>query len=177
MNSNVEISSGMKVHDLVLISILSASITAGKLALSFVPNVEVVSLLLMVYTVSLGVKRTLLITVIFSTTEIFLYGFSTWVLGYYFVWPIIVLATGALQGKIKSEYGYAVIAGVFGLSFGFFFAMFESLFYGIAYGMAYWVRGIPLDIIHGASNYVVAIILFNPLLKVFKKQLDQYFPL
>lgn len=175
MNSNVEISSKMKVHDLVLISILSASITAGKLALSFVPNVEVVSLLFMVYAVALGVKRTLMISVIFATTEIFLYGFSTWVLGYYFVWPILILATGLLKGSVKSEYGFAMIAGIFGLSFGFLFAMFESLFYGIAYGMAYWVRGIPLDIVHGASNYVLAIILFNPLVKVLKKQLNQYF--
>lgn len=175
MSSNVETFNGMKVQDLVLISILSASITAGKLALSFVPNVEVVSLLFIVYTVALGVKRTWLISIIFATTEIFLYGFSTWVLGYYVVWPILILATGCLKEKVKSEYGFAMISGVFGLSFGFFFAVFESLFYGVAYGMAYWARGIPLDIIHGASNYILAIILFNPLIKIFKSQLKQYY--
>ncbi len=175
MNSNVETFNGMKVQDLVLISILSASLTAGKLALSFVPNVEVVSLLFMVYTVALGVKRTLLISVIFATTEIFLYGFSTWVLGYYLIWPILILATGVLKGKVKSEYGFAIISGIFGLSFGFFFAVFESFFYGIAYGMAYWARGIPLDILHGASNYIIAIILFNPLVKIFSSQLKQYY--
>jgi energy-coupling factor transport system substrate-specific component len=175
MSSSAETFNGMKVQDLVLISILSASITAGKLALSFVPNVEVVSLLFIVYTVALGVKRTWLIAVIFATTEIFLYGFSTWVLGYYVVWPMLILATGFLKGKIKSEYGFATISGIFGISFGFLFALFESLFYGIAYGMAYWVRGIPLDIIHGASNYILAIILFKPLVKVFKSQLKQYY--
>lgn len=173
MNSNVEISKTMKVQDLVLISILSASVTAGKLALSFIPNVEVVTLLFMVYTMVLGVKRTLMISVIFATTEIFLYGFSTWVMGYYIVWPILILSTGLVKGKIKSEYGFAIISGIFGIAFGFFFAVFESLFYGIAYGMAYWVRGIPLDILHGASNYVIAITLFNPLVKVFKQQLKR----
>ena len=175
MSSNVETFNGMKVQDLVLISILSASITAGKLALSFVPNVEVVSLLFILYTVALGIKKTWLISIIFATTEIFIYGFSTWVMGYYIVWPILILATGFLKNRVKSEYGFAMISGVFGLSFGFFFAVFESLFYGIAYGMAYWVRGIPLDILHGASNYIIAIILFQPLLKVFKSQLKQYY--
>lgn len=175
MNSNVETFKGMKVQDLVLISILSASVTAGKLALSFVPNVEVVTLLFMVYTVVLGVRRTLMISVIFATTEIFLYGFSTWVMGYYVVWPILILFTGLLKGKLKSEYAFAIISGVFGISFGFFFAVFESFFYGIAYGIAYWVRGIPLDIVHGASNYVIAITLFNPLVKVFKEQLKRDF--
>ncbi len=175
MNSNVETFKGMKVQDLVLISILSASVTAGKLALSFVPNVEVVTLLFMVYTVVLGVKRTLLISVIFSTTEIFLYGFSTWVMGYYLVWPILILFTGLVKARFKSEYAFAILSGVFGISFGLFFAVFESLFYGIAYGVAYWVRGIPLDILHGASNYVIAITLFNPLVKVFKEQLNRDF--
>lgn len=174
MNSNVETFSGMKVHDLVLISILSASITAGKLALSFIPNVEVVSLLFILYTVTLGVKKTWLISIIFATTEIFLYGFSTWVMGYYIVWPILILATGILKSKVKSEYGFAMISGIFGLSFGFFFAVFESFFYGIAYGMAYWARGIPLDILHGASNYILAITLFKPLLRVFDSQLKQF---
>ena len=175
MNSSVETFKGMKVQDLVLISILSASVTAGKLALSFVPNVEVVSLLFMIYTVALGVKRTWLIAIIFATTEIFIYGFSTWVLGYYVIWPVLILITGALKNRVKTEYGFGIISGVFGLSFGFFFALFESLFYGIAYGMAYWVRGIPLDAIHGASNYILAVMLFKPLLKAFQTQLKQYY--
>ena len=44
--------------------LLSASITAGKLALSFIPNIEIVTLLFIVYTVSFGLKRSLLASVV-----------------------------------------------------------------------------------------------------------------
>ena len=77
----------LDVYDIVLVGILSATLTAGKMALAFVPNVEIVTLLLILYTVTVGLKKALLTAVIFSTIEIFIYGFNTWILGYYFIWP------------------------------------------------------------------------------------------
>lgn len=160
----------MKIRDIVLVGLLSASITAGKLVLSFIPNVEIVTLLIIVFTVSLGIKRSLFITIIFVSTEILLYGFSTWVLGYYLVWPALVIVTALVSKAFKTEYGYAAVAGIFGLGFGLIFAIVESFFYGITYGVTYWVRGLPFDIIHGASNYIIALVLFKPLSKLLISQ-------
>lgn len=158
----------LKAKDIALIGLLSASITAGKLALSFIPNVEVVSLLFIVYTVTFGLKRSILVSIIFTTTEILIYGFSTWLLVYYFIWPLLIIITHFVKETIKSEYGYATVAGLFGLFFGAFFAIIESFFYGYAYGLTYWVRGIPFDIIHGVSNFIIVLILFNPITKAME---------
>ena len=87
----------MKIRDVALIGILSATITAGKLVLSFVPNVEIVTLLFIVYTVVFGVRKSFLASVVFSTTEILIYGFSTWLLGYYLVWPLLIIVTGLMS--------------------------------------------------------------------------------
>jgi len=153
----------MKAKDIALIGLLSASITSGKLILSFIPNVEIVSLLLIVYTVTFGLKRSILVSIIFTTTEIFIYGFSTWLLVYYLIWPMLVIITHLIKKIIKNEYGYATVAGLFGLFFGLFFAIVESFFYGYAYGLTYWVRGIPFDILHGVSNFIIVLLLFNPI--------------
>lgn len=159
----------MKVKDIALIGILSATITAGKLALSFLPNIEVVTLLFIVYTIVFGMRRSLMIAFVFSTIEIFLYGFSTWLLVYYFIWPLLILLTNLLRQKVRSEYVFATLAGLFGLSFGLFFAIVESFFYGIMYGISYWVKGIPLDILHGVSNFIIVILLYKPLVDVLLK--------
>lgn len=164
----------MKIHDVVLIALLSATLTAGKLALSFLPNVHIVALLLMIYTVSLGLRRSLFVAFIFATTEVFIYGFSTWVLAYYIVWPMLVLITAAFKDRPTNEYGYAAIAGLFGLTFGFYFAVIESLFYGYAYGLLYWLRGIPFDVVHGASNYIIVLILFKPLSTLLQQQVEYF---
>lgn len=164
----------MKARDVAFIGLLSASITAGKMALSFIPNVEVVSLLFILYTVTFGLKRSLLVSVIFTTTEIFIYGFSTWLLVYYFIWPMLIVITAGIKKTIRSEYGYATIAGLFGLFFGVFFAVIESFFYGYAYGIAYWIRGIPFDVVHGVSNFIIVLVLFKPMEKVLSKISQSY---
>lgn len=165
----------MKIRDIVLIGILSASITAGKLALSFIPNVEIVTLLFIVYTIVFGMKKSLYISLIFSTTEIFLYGFSTWLIGYYIIWPLLILIVSAVRHYVKSEYAYATIGAVFGYAFGFFFAIIESFFYGLAYGWTYWLSGIPFDLMHGTSNFIIVLILFKPIVSLLHRLKRQYY--
>ena len=153
----------MKIRDIVLIGLLSAATTAGKLALSFIPNVEIVTLFFILFAVVLGMKRSLFVAVIFVTTDILIYGFSTWVLGYYLVWPLLVIIASGLRKKTNSEYTYATLGGLFGLFFGFFFAITESYFYGLAYGLAYWVNGLAFDLLHGVSNFIIVLLMYKPL--------------
>ncbi len=165
----------MKAKDVVLIGILSASITAGKLALSFIPNVEIVTLLFIVYTVVFGYRRTLLVSIVFTTTEIFIYGFATWLLGYYIIWPTLILLTEIMNKRFKSEYAYAILGGIFGYIFGLFFAVIESFFYGIAYGWAYWIRGLLFDLLHGTSNFIIVLLLFKPVKNLLEKLKKSYY--
>ncbi|NLJ97984.1 MAG: hypothetical protein GX320_01775 [Tissierellia bacterium] len=165
----------MKIRDVALIGILSATITAGKLVLSFVPNVEIVTLLFIVYTVVFGVRKSFLASVVFSTTEILIYGFSTWLLGYYLVWPLLIIVTGLMSKKMESEYVYATIGAIFGYAFGALFAIVESIFYGLAYGWVYWLRGIPFDLIHGTSNFIIILVLYKPMINILTKLKASYY--
>lgn len=153
----------MRSRDITLIALLSATLTVGKLALSSIPNIEVVTFLVIVYTLEFGIRRSLMTTAVFVTTEILIYGFGTWLLGYYLMWPSLVLMTWFLRNRFKNEYHWAFLSGFYGLSFGLFFALTESVFYGFAYGLAYWIRGIPFDLVHGASNFIVMVILYQPI--------------
>lgn len=158
----------MKAKDITLIALLSASLTAGKMVLSFIPNVEIVSFLFIIYTTLFGFKRTFATAFIFSTTEIFIYGFGTWLLGYYIIWPTLIILAYLIGKTAKTEYGFAILSGAFGLSFGMFFALFESVFYGIEYAIPYWVRGIPFDIVHGVSNFILMLVLYKPVVHTVK---------
>jgi hypothetical protein len=159
-----------------LIAVLSASLTAGKLVLSSVPNVEIVTFLIIAYTTLFGMKRAMMTVMVFVTTEILIYGFGTWLLGYYLMWPSLVLITAFLHKFMDSEYQWAIISGLYGLGFGLVFAAVESLFYGINYGIAYWVRGIPFDLIHGASNFIVMLLLYKPITRQVAKVKQRFYP-
>ena len=166
--------SNFTVWDIVLIPMLSATLTSGKMALSFLPNIEIVTLLFMVYTCVFGAKKTFIISIIFSTTEIFFYGVQTWLLVYYFIWPLLIFLTSLLFKTTNSEWAFSILGLVYGLSFGFVFAIFESFFYGLSYGIVYWTRGIPFDLIHGASNFVVILMLYKPLLRLLTQLKNNY---
>jgi len=163
------------VWDIVLIPMLSATLTSGKMALSFLPNIEIVTLLFMVYTCVFGTRKTLIISIIFSTTEIFFYGVQTWLLVYYIIWPLLIFLSSLLFKTTESEWAFSIFGLIFGLSFGFVFAVFESFFYGLSYGIVYWTRGIPFDLIHGASNFIVILLLYKPLLKLLTQLRNKYF--
>lgn len=170
---NFEISR-IRPKDIALIGLLGATITGGKLALSFIPNVEIVTLLFILYTSIFGIKRTLLVAFIFTTIEIFIYGLNTWLLAYYLVWPLLVVLAWVLGRNTKSEYSFAILAGLYGLLFGAFFAVTESFFYGWAYGVNYWIRGIPFDIIHGISNFTLMLVLYKPLYGIVSRQGERF---
>lgn len=151
--------------EITLIAILSASLTAGKLVLSGIPNVHIVTFLLIVYTVSFGRRQAMYAMIIFVMTEMLLYGFGTWIFVYFWVWPMYVLVTSLLKTRIQSELGFAILAGIFGLTFGFFAAVIEALLLGFYYGFAYWIAGIPFDIVHGVSNFLITLFLYKPVIR------------
>lgn len=151
----------MRIKDIVIIGMMSAILITVQVALAFLPNVELVSLLIILCTLILG-YRTLFIIYIFATCEIFLYGLGTWTINYLYVWTILFLITMAFR-KERSPYFWAIISGLFGLSFG---ALCSFPYYfsgGIPTMAAYWVSGIIFDLVHGAGNFVVALVLFKPL--------------
>ena len=60
------------------------------------------------------------------------------------------------------------LSGAFGLGFGAMCAVPYLFVGGINTAFAWWVSGIPFDIIHGISNFVLMLILYKPLRKVLE---------
>lgn len=162
----------MKIKNrLVLIAFLSTILIISKEALSVIPNVELVTLLLILYTNILGLKTTIYITFIFTTVQALIYPPHLWIITYYLIWPILVIATYLLN-KINNDYHkFALLGAVFGLSFGAFDSLILSFVYGFHAYIPIWIRGLPWDLVHGLSNYITILILYSPLKRTLEKLL------
>ena len=66
----------MNTKDIVLIGLLAALLKSSQVILSFLPNIEIVSLLILIFAIRLGAKRTVYITVLFSILNILIWGLS-----------------------------------------------------------------------------------------------------
>ncbi len=151
----------MRIKDIVIIGMMSALLITVQVAFSFLPNVELVSLLIILCTLILG-YRTLFIIYVFAACEIFIYGLGIWTINYLYVWTILYLVTMAFR-KESSPYFWAVLSGLYGLSFGALCSLPYFFSGGFPTMAAYWVSGILFDFAHGVSNFVIALVLFRPL--------------
>ena len=163
----------LTVKELVLIALLSAVLLVCQVGFAFLPNIEVVSLLVILYTLFFK-KKTLYIIYIFALLEGLIYGFGIWWVMYLYVWTILWGITMLLK-KEKSPVIWAFISGFFGLFFGTLCSVPYFITGGVSMGLSWIIAGLQMDIIHGIGNFFVTLLLFQPLYTAFQKVYHLFF--
>ena len=149
-----------------LVGIMAATVECGKLALASIPNVEVVTLLLGLYSYVFGWLG-ILAAVIFVCIEPLIWGFGTWVISYFIYWPTLALVFMML-GRIRVKNrlllsGVAVLLTVlFGVltslvDVGLFSGAFDNFF---ARFSIYYMRGVPFYVTQILCNAVLFVSVF-----------------
>ncbi|MFA5449476.1 MAG: hypothetical protein WC292_03455 [Clostridia bacterium] len=168
------------IKTLVLIGMLAATITGGKLAIP-IPNVEIVTLLIMLYTAVFGLRIALPVVIVFVSVEMLIFGINTWVISYYIYWCLLSIVTFLLgrKGKILI---YPIIAVVMSAFFGALTSFVDTLFAaGLAsYGFfkvftLVYLRGVNFYLTHIISNAVIVLFAFAPLKKLLTRLKISYF--
>lgn len=154
------------VRPWILISFLSVGLLGAQFALATLPNVELVSLLFILYAMFLPLSSALLVSFLFTLLQMLLWGMGDWVLGYLWIWPVWVLIIYLFKGINKHNADrWALLSGLWGFLFGALFSLHHGILYGFNTMIAYYIRGISFDIVHAVSNYIVTSLAFTPLSK------------
>jgi len=157
-------------RSVALVGVMAATLECGKLALSFLPNVEVVTLLLALYGYVfgwLGVCASL----VFVCIEPLIYGFGSWVISYFLYWPLVsfvfmILGRLKVKGRIPLTCMALILTFYFGVlsslvDVGLFSGSFDNFFY--RFGI-YYARGVVFYAVQLACNAALFPLLF-PLLE------------
>lgn len=158
----------MKIKDIAILGILTALLLTVQIGLAFLPNIELVSLFIILYTLVYK-KKVFIIIYAFAILEGLIYGFGLWMIMYFYVWTILALFT-MLFRKNQSIIIWACISGGFGLFFGALCSIPYFFIGGLSMGIAYWIHGIPFDIIHAIGNFFITFILFSPMYRLLSYQ-------
>lgn len=157
----------LTIQDTVLFGVLGALTFALKLAMAGLPNIEPVSLMVMLFAVIFGWKA-LYPVYLYVLLEILVYGVGTWNICYLYVWPVLAAAAICFR-KMESPLGWALLSAVFGLAFGALCGIVDIFIGGVPYAAAKWVSGIPFDLLHCGGNFVIALVMFKPLRTLLTK--------
>lgn len=164
-------SAAINLRDLTALAVFAALMIALQVAMAQLPNIEPVSLLIIMATVFFGPKA-LLAVFTFVLAEGLIYGFHIWWINYLYVWPLLVLIVWALR-RWSHPLLWAVVAGFFGLFFGTLCSIPYFITGGLGAGIAYIIQGIPFDLVHCISNIAIVALLFFPLEKVLANVLPR----
>ncbi len=157
----------LSLRQIALFGMLGALTFGAKVAMSVLPNIEPVSLFVMLFAVVFGWKC-LYPIYLYVLLEILVYGLGTWNIMYLYIWAILAGAAWLMR-QSRNPLAWALLSGVFGLSFGILCAPVDFLLGDIGYVISKWISGIPFDLMHCAGNFAVALVLFVPLRKLLEK--------
>ena len=153
---------GITLREMVLYGLLGGLMTASQVAMAAVPNVHIVGVLVLLCAQVFGL-RALYPVYVFVVLEILIFGLGLWNINYLYIWAILVLIGVVLKKTHAGRLGWAMAAGVYGMLFGALCAIPHFFMGGWSMAFAYWISGIPYDLLHGVSNFVLTLVLLPPL--------------
>ena len=160
-------SNGLTVRDITIMALMVAIIEVSKVALAQVPNVELTSFWIIMFTLYFG-PRIFYVIPVFILIEGLMYGFGLWWIMYLYAWPMLAIVVLLLR-KMNTAWDWSFVSGLFGLLFGFLCAIPYIFTSGFAGAVAWWIAGIPWDLVHGIANFIIMLVLYKPMKLVMAK--------
>ncbi len=161
----------LNARGVALVGIMAATLECGKLVLSFIPNVEVVTLLVALYGYVFG-GLGIIAAAVFVCIEPLIWGFGSWFITYIIYWPLVAAVFMLLRRReITSRLWLTLCAVGLTLLFGVLSSSIDSAFYlGINENylqnlLLYYARGIVFYLVQIVTNGVLFPTVFNFLSK------------
>ena len=161
--------------DITLIGMMVAVLEVCKVALMGLPNIELTTFWIIIFTLFFG-RKIIFVIPVFILLEGTMFGFQIWWIMYLYMWPSLALLTRIFR-KQDSVWFWSVLSGLYGLFFGFFCAIpyvfigavNGGIKSGLYAGFTWWIAGIPYDLIHCIGNFVLMLVLYRPIRYAMKK--------
>ena len=150
-----------RVLRLVLSGLMGALLVVSKQAMSGLPNIEPVTLLIILFALELPRETPGAITV-FLVLQGVLYGFGLWWAMYLYVWYLLAFLARLLR-RMDHALGWAVFSGLYGLCFGGLCAAVYLVAKTPAFALSWWLSGLSYDAMHGVGNFALMLLLYRPL--------------
>ena len=158
-----------------LVGIMAATIECAKLAMASIPNVEVITLLIAVYSYVFGFVG-VLASLVFVMIEPLVWGFGTWIVSYLIYWPLVGTVFLTLgKTKVKNRIAPTLFALLLTAFFGILttlvdIGLFSGYFDNFAYRfIVYYSRGITFYLAQLITNLILFPLLFKPLCALLMK--------
>ena len=165
------------LFEIAVFPMLAAIMLCSKLLMEALPNIHIVGMLIMLYTVIFRTKALIPIYIYVFLTGLY-FGFDVWWIPYLYIWTILWAMTMCLPKNMPRAAAivvYSVVCGLHGFLYGTLYAPAQALFFGLNFNqtVAWIISGIPFDILHGVGNVIFGCFVY-PLAEILKRIMKKY---
>ena len=144
---------------MVVFAMLAVIMLISKLLMEFLPNIHLVGVLTMVYTIAFR-KKALIPIYLYVLLNGVISGFSLWWVPYTYIWTILWGATMLLPRNMSPRLGtviYPLVCALHGIAYGTLYAPAQAIMFGLDFNqtIAWIIAGFPFDITHALGNLVL----------------------
>lgn len=168
--------SKLTTRELTIFAMLGALMFCSKVIMEVLPNVHLLAMFTMVYTLVYREKALFPIYVYVLINGVYA-GFATWWIPYLYIWTVLWAVTMLLPKKMPKRVAavvYPCVCGLHGLCFGTLYAPAQAILYGfdLEQTIAWIIAGLPWDVVHGLGDLAAGLLIL-PLVKLLRK-IDSY---
>lgn len=162
----------LNIKEIAVFGMLGAMMFASKIMMEFLPNVHLLGVFTIAFTVVYRQKALYPIYIYVILNGVYA-GFNVWWVPYLYIWTILwgaaMLLPKSLPKKAK-PFVYMGLCGLHGFLYGVLYAPAQALFFGLSFDatIAWIVSGLPFDLVHGISNIVCGV-LICPIIMLLRK--------
>ncbi len=144
----------------------------SKILMEALPNIHLLGMLTMVYTIVLR-KKALVPIYVYVLINGLYGGFSLWWVPYLYIWTILWGITMILPQNMPKKFScvvYPVVCTLHGLSYGILYAPAQALMFNLDFDqMIAWIAaGAPFDVMHAVGNFCAGLLIL-PVSEFLKK--------
>lgn len=153
-------------------AMLGTLMFTSKVIMDLLPNIHLLGMFTIVYTVTFRKKALIPIYVFIFLTGLY-GGFSAWWIPYLYIWTVLWGVTMLLPPNIPKKVAcvvYPAICALHGFAYGILYAPAQALLFGfdLTQTLAWIASGLAFDAIHGVSNIFTGMLVI-PLSNLLKK--------
>ena len=161
----------LTVREITIFAMLGGVMYASKLIMEFAPNVHLLGVFTIAFTVVYRKKALYPIYTYVLLNGMFS-GFATWWIPYLYLWTVlwgvVMLLPRNMSNKMQTIV-YMIVCAAHGFLFGTLYAPAQAILYGLDFKrmIAWIVAGLPWDFVHGVSNFFCGILIM-PIISVLR---------
>lgn len=163
----------MPVKKLTVMAMLTTVLLIQEQALSFIPNVQFSTLLILLFASTFKLKESLIMLFVYVCIDsLYMGGLNPfYMIPMYLGWSLLPLSYHLFIKRHENIYLMATLGLVMGFVYGVIFMPFAVLQTGVD-PRVYLLADFPFQIIMASSNFITILWLYTPLKKIYRMYLQ-----